>query len=400
VIGDDVMISVSDVSKRLCRKLKRSLWYGVQDIAKELSGRGQEADDLREHEFWALRDVSFQIARGESVGLIGHNGAGKTTLLKMLNGLMKPTQGQITVNGSVRALIALGSGFNPVLTGRENVRVASAVLGYDSKETAAKFDEIVEFAELGESIDSAIQTYSSGMLARLGFSVAVHTRPDILLVDEVLAVGDLNFAIRCHKKIAEFRNEGGSIILVSHSPYMVRTNCERAIWLEKGEIQQIGDVHGICDAYELAVAHQGALETRQQYGDGTVELVDLACPETIETGDRFSIEITLRATRELTEPIVAVNLSAITGQAVVANASTTDHVALSIERGMNVIRVNYESLPLGSGVYSLSLVVAERYVNNQVLALVNGRTFEVRTPSDDYGVGFIKLTPHWERSAA
>ncbi|MHB8693432.1 MAG: ABC transporter ATP-binding protein [Solirubrobacteraceae bacterium] len=398
--GHETMIDVSDVSKRFCRKLKRSLWYGVQDIAKELTGRGQQADNLRAHEFWVLRSVAFRIARGESVGLIGHNGAGKTTLLKMLNGLMKPTQGRITVNGSVRALIALGSGFNPVLTGRENVRIASAVLGYGRNETAAKFEDIVEFAELGEFIDSAVQTYSSGMLARLGFSVAVHTRPDILLVDEVLAVGDLNFAIKCHKKIAEFRNEGGSIILVSHSPYMVRTNCDRAIWLEHGQIQQIGDVNAVCDAYEMAVAHQDASPNQQHYGDGTVELVDLECPETIETGDAFTIDLKLHATRDLVEPIVAINLSAITGQAVVGNSSTTDHASLSIERGLNDVRISYESLPLGRGVYSLSVTVAERYMNNQVLALLNERTFEVQTAPDDFGVGFVKLTPGWERMPA
>src|SRR5215210_586863 len=204
------MIRVEGVSKRYSRSLKHGLWYGVRDVMKEIAGRGQAAEDLRPHEFWALRDVSFDVARGESVGLIGHNGAGKTTLLKLINGLIKPSRGRITVHGSVRALIALGTGFNPVLTGRENVRVASALLGYGERETRDRLEEIVEFSEIGEFIDAPVQSYSSGMLARLGFAVAVHTRPDILLVDEVLAVGDLNFAIKCYRKISEFRNHGGS----------------------------------------------------------------------------------------------------------------------------------------------------------------------------------------------
>jgi len=182
------MIQVEGVSKRFSRSLKHALWYGLRDVGKEITGQGQEADDLRSHEFWALNDVSFDVREGETVGLIGHNGAGKTTLLKLMNGLIKPSQGRITVSGSVRALIALGTGFNPVLTGRENVRVASAVLGYGERETRERLGEIIEFSEIGEFIDSPVQSYSSGMLARLGFAVAIHTQPEILLVDEVLAV--------------------------------------------------------------------------------------------------------------------------------------------------------------------------------------------------------------------
>jgi lipopolysaccharide transport system ATP-binding protein len=388
-------IDVAGVSKRFCRNLKRSLWYGIQDIGKELSGRGQEAHSLRPHEFWALRDVSFQIDPGESVGLIGHNGAGKTTLLKLVNGLMKPSQGAIAVTGSVRALIALGAGFNPILTGRENIRIASAVLGYKRADTKARFDEIVEFSELGEFIDAPVQSFSSGMLARLGFSVAVHTRPDILLVDEVLAVGDLNFAIKCYRKISDFRHEGGSIMLVSHSPYVIRTNCDRAVWLEHGEVQMIGEVNAVCDRYEVEVARVGA-GSQQHYEDG-VRLVDLTCPETITSGEPFSIELTVEADRDIQQPIVAVTVSAITGQPVVANLSSIDRADIEIKSGRNVIRTRYTSLPLGRGIYGVSVVVAERYPNNQLLALLNGRTFEV-TAEDDFGVGFVRIVPRWERT--
>ena len=392
-------INVAGVSKRFCRNLKRSLLYGLQDIGKELTGRGQQTSSLRRDEFWALQDVTFQVKRGESLGLIGHNGAGKTTLLKLLNGLMKPSSGMITMNGSVRALIALGSGFNPVLTGRENVRIASAVLGHSSAVIAASFDEIVEFSELGEFIDAPVQSYSSGMLARLGFSVAVHTQPDILLVDEVLAVGDLNFAIKCHKKIAEFRNNGGSIILVSHSPYTVRTNCDRAMWLEHGQIQHIGEVNETCDRYELAVAKEEDAPQQQQYQDEAVNLVELKCPERMKTGDPFTVDFTLDATRDLDEPIVVINLSAMTGQPIVANMSSDDHAPVAIRKGRNVVRITYASLPLGRGIFALSLVVAERYVNNQVLALINGRTFEVES-DDSHGVGYLRLTPQWEAAAS
>jgi lipopolysaccharide transport system ATP-binding protein len=393
----ETSIDVRGVSKRFCRDLKRSLLYGLQDIGKELTGRGQEADALRPHEFWALRDVSFTIERGESVGLIGHNGAGKTTVLKLVNGLMKPSRGSIVVTGSIRALIALGAGFNPVLTGRENIRIASAVLGYRAAETRAKFDEIVEFSELEEFIDAPVQSYSSGMLARLGFAVAVHTRPDIMLVDEVLAVGDLNFAIKCYRKISDFRNEGGSIMLVSHSPYVIRTNCDRAVWLEHGEVQMIGEVNAVCDQYELAVARTGT-GPQQHYEDG-MRLIDMMCPERISTGDSFFVELTIDSEREIEAPIVGMTLSAITGQPVVANFSSIDRADIEIKPGRNVIRTYYESLPLGRGVYGVSVVIAERYYNNQLLALINGRAFEVAA-DDDFGVGFLRIVPQWERSGA
>jgi lipopolysaccharide transport system ATP-binding protein len=397
---DQPVIEVEHVAKRFSRNLKRGLWYGLQDVGKELVGRGQAADDLRHSEFWALRDVSFAVGKGESVGLIGHNGAGKTTLLKLINGLIKPTQGTITVRGSVRALIALGTGFNPVLTGRENIVVASAVLGYGKKETRERFDEIVEFSDIGEFIDAPVQSYSSGMLARLGFAVAVHTQPDILLVDEVLAVGDLNFAIKCYRKIAEFRRSGGSIVLVSHNPYSVRSNCDRVVWIEHGVVQQIGPVYDVCDAYELAVARQDAPTTREEYSDDSIRLVGVDHPASIGTGEPFFVELELEATRSLERPIVALTFSTVAGQPVVANTSMTDGAALVIQPGTNTIRVNFDSLPLTRGVYAISVVVAEREINNQVLALLNHWEFEVHVARGDLGAGVLHVRPSWDCPAA
>jgi ABC-type polysaccharide/polyol phosphate transport system ATPase subunit len=393
------MIQVEGVSKRFSRSLKHALWYGLCDVTKEISGRGQSADGLRPREFWALRDVSFDVGKGETVGLIGHNGAGKTTLLKLINGLIKPSQGRITVSGSVRALIALGTGFNPVLTGRENVRVASAVLGYGERETRERLEEIIEFSELGDFIDAPLQSYSSGMLARLGFAVAIHTRPDILLVDEVLAVGDLNFAIKCYRKIADFRNHGGSIVLVTHNPYSVRTNCDRVVWIEHGVVQQSGDAPTVCDAYELAVARQDAPAERQEYTDGTVRLVGVSHASEIESGDRFAVEFVLEATRQLVEPIVMVSFTTVGGQTVVSNVSAADDADLVLDRGVTTVKVEYEELPLAQGVYAINLVVAERSANNQVLAVLNFRKFEVRIPGQVYAAGMIKMRPRWQSAA-
>jgi lipopolysaccharide transport system ATP-binding protein len=193
---DEVLVKVEGVSKKFCRDLKRSLWYGVKDISSELFG-AKKNGQLRPKEFWAVDDVSFELRRGECLGLIGHNGAGKSTLLKMLNGLIKPDKGTITMHGRIGALIELGSGFNPILTGRENIYNNGSVLGFSRKEIDAKFDSIVEFAELSEFIDTPVQNYSSGMKVRLGFAVAAQMEPDVLLIDEVLAVGDIGFSFKC-----------------------------------------------------------------------------------------------------------------------------------------------------------------------------------------------------------
>ncbi|MCM1983002.1 ABC transporter ATP-binding protein [Lyngbya confervoides] len=233
----EVLVRVENVSKKFCRSLKKSLWYGVQDIAAEVTG--QKTDHaLRPDEFWAVKDVSFELRRGECLGLIGRNGAGKSTLLRMLNGLIKPDRGRIELNGRVGGLIALGAGFNPTLTGRENVYVNGSVLGLSKAEIDAKFEEIVEFSELEEFIDAPVQSYSSGMNVRLGFSVAaVLLKPDILLLDEVLAVGDINFQIKCGRRIRELAPHS-AVIFVSHSMYNVSWFCSRVMVLSNGEILQ------------------------------------------------------------------------------------------------------------------------------------------------------------------
>lgn len=394
------VIEVERVSKRYSRNLKRSLWYGIKDIGKEVIGRGQYADTLRPSEFWALRDVSFSVGRGETVGLIGHNGAGKTTLLKLINGLIKPTAGRISVHGSIRALIALDAGFNPILTGRENVRVASTVLGMSKREIDRRLDEIVDFAEIGDFIDAPIRSYSTGMIARLGFSIAVHTQPDILLVDEVLAVGDLNFAIKCHRKIKEFRDNGGSIVLVSHNAYSIRSNCDRVVWIEHGQLQDIGPTAEVCDAYEAAVARQDATATADEYSDGAVTLTGLRHPDVIDSGEPFAVDVELEVKRPLERPIVALSFSNLGGQVVVSNVSDTDGAGIGLEVGRNVLHLAYDELPLTRGIYGINVVVADGTINNQVLAALKRGEFEVRVAQGDLGAGVLHLRPAWSSGDA
>jgi lipopolysaccharide transport system ATP-binding protein len=237
-MGDnsEVLVKVDGISKKFCRDLKRSLWYGVKDIASEIVGGGNSHQTLRRDEFWAVQDVSFELKRGECLGLIGHNGAGKSTLLKMLNGLIKPDTGMITMKGRVGALIELGAGFNPILTGRENVYINGQILGFTRKEIDQKLDDIIEFAEIREFIDMPVQNYSSGMKVRLGFAVAAQMEPDVLIIDEVLAVGDTGFQVKCFNQITKIMRQC-AVIMVSHQMVNIGRLSSKVLLMDKGTIE-------------------------------------------------------------------------------------------------------------------------------------------------------------------
>ncbi len=248
---DSLVISVKGVSKKFCKNLKKSLLYGVSDIALRSIG-SKRKKGLRKDEFWAVKDVSFELRKGDCLGLIGHNGAGKSTLLKMLNGIITPDEGEITIFGRTAALIELGAGFNPILTGRENIFNNGAVLGFSKDELDAKLEEIIEFSEIEEFIDTPVQNYSSGMKVRLGFAVASHLEPDLLLIDEVLAVGDVGFRIKCYNKISNLL-DSAAIILVSHAMPQLSKIGTRMLLMDKGMVKYNShDVsQGIEAYYEL-----------------------------------------------------------------------------------------------------------------------------------------------------
>lgn len=253
----EVLISVDRVSKKFCRDLKQSLLYGVQDIATELVGSRRKSDSLRAKEFWALKDVSFQLRRGEAIGLVGSNGAGKSTLLRIISGLIKPDTGCVKVSGRLAPLIALGAGFNPILTGRENIYANMSILGLSTPEIEERFQDVVNFAGIGNAIDSPVQTYSSGMAARLGFACAVHIEPDVLLIDEVLAVGDIKFKMKCHKKLAQLRESGTAFILVSHNSHSILNVCASSIYLSKGQLITSGETESVIRKYEQDICLSG-----------------------------------------------------------------------------------------------------------------------------------------------
>jgi ABC-type polysaccharide/polyol phosphate transport system ATPase subunit len=217
--------------------------------------------------FYALRDVSFRVGSGESIALVGRNGAGKSTLLGIIAGLAVPDAGEICVNGRVAALLELGSGFHPDLTGAENLMLNAALLGFTGKEARERAEAIIDFADIGEFLDQPIRTYSSGMVVRLAFSIAVNLDPDILIVDEVLAVGDQNFQAKCLKKIMEFRQSGKTIVAVSHAPSLLLQLCDRAVWLDGGCVIADGEIREVLAAYEghvPASEHSGASAVSEQ----------------------------------------------------------------------------------------------------------------------------------------
>lgn len=206
--------------------------------------------ELMVNKFYALRDINLEIRRGESVALIGVNGSGKSTLLKVIAGVLHPTEGTAQVNGSIAPMIELGAGFDPELTARENVFLNGAVLGHDRKFMEDHFKSIIDFAELWDFVDVPVKNYSSGMVARLGFAIATEIRADVLIVDEVLAVGDFRFQEKCKKRMAELMSGGTTLLFVSHNTEQVRQLCKKAVWLKKGTIQMIGDVGEVCACYE------------------------------------------------------------------------------------------------------------------------------------------------------
>jgi ABC-2 type transport system ATP-binding protein len=249
----DIIIKADHVSMRFnlaSEKVDNMKEYFIRRLKRKVN-----TDD----EFWALQDVSFQIEKGESVALIGLNGCGKSTMLKTIAGVLKPTKGKVTINGSIAPMIELGAGFDMDLTARENVYLNGAILGYNKEQMRSYYDDIVEFSELTDFMDVPVKNFSSGMLARLAFSIATIGKPDILIVDEVLSVGDFRFQEKCEKRIHGMMKEDTTILFVSHSIAQVKKICKRAIWLEKGHIREDGASEEVGSRFERAY-YAGELE--------------------------------------------------------------------------------------------------------------------------------------------
>lgn len=368
----ETLVKVEGVSKKFCRSLKRSLWYGMRDIGNELLGRRHGGNGiLRPDEFWAVKDISFELKRGECLGLIGHNGAGKTTLLRMLNGLIKPDQGRIEMRGKVGALIALGAGFNPVLTARENVYVNASVLGLKKRQIDEKLEEIIDFAELGEFVDAPVQTYSSGMQVRLGFAVATALQPDVLLLDEVLAVGDTAFRAKCFQRIGKILESAG-VIFVSHDSNQIIRVCDKVMVLDNSMEVYQGPVQ-----MGLNIYHNKSKKAEIQ----TVISADFIVAKSLQIltdkirwGCEAEIDLSVTAEQATNVGLFLVHMYR---DGFFISHSVIDADGIIIEKGLNKFKITVFDNHMTSGDVGISVSIFSQDRKSTILHMINAASYEM-----------------------
>ncbi|HMO12846.1 MAG TPA: ABC transporter ATP-binding protein [Pirellulaceae bacterium] len=400
----DPVAQVENVSKKYCRNLKRSLRYGVFDLFNELMGsNGEQRGKLRGGEFFAVDHVSFDVRPGECVALLGPNGAGKSTLLKMLAGLFKPDTGKITIRGRLGALIELGTGFNPILTGRENVFVNGTLLGLKKREIEQRFAEIVEFSELADVIDEPVRTYSTGMRLRLGFSVAAHLRPQLLLIDEVLAVGDVRFRMKCFKHILNLIEEGLALIIVSHAVSQLNRVCNRAIVMFDHHLVYDGDFPQGAALYEKLLLETNVQKQRVT-GTGEAEIGDirvanLVGDDKINTGETLRAEIDFACTSSVEDARVRVFIESPVG-GVLGGFSTRLHdFRFSLEPPGQTLVVEMPELPLLMGAYTLNVALYGKALDHFIDRRQPGAAFQVVGPqTNSFAMGedgMVRFAHKW-----
>ena len=376
-MSKDITITCDNVSKKFARNLKKSLRYGVEDSLAEFRyaiGK-RPPSKLRDTEFWALKDVSFELKRGDSLALMGANGSGKTTMLKVLHGLLKPDDGHVSLKGRVGALISLGAGFNPVLTGRENLYVNGAVLGFSKRDIKDRFDEIVDFAGLAHAIDAPVRTYSSGMQVRLGFSIATCMDPDVILIDEVLAVGDFNFRARCYGRLAKIM-ENTTILFVSHSAQQVTRICHQGLLLEDGEAIKQGDVAEVLLEYNRRNAP--TTKFRVVY-DGEAKLQEAKVDNTeIAFGGSLTLRLSVDSAVHYKNCFLRILVRKADEELVGEWNSELHDRVFDLPVGRSEHEFTIESLRLHDGLYRISFFVMSEDRVTHLINASNVETIETR----------------------
>lgn len=351
-------------------------------------------------DFWALDDVTFEINAGETFGLVGHNGSGKSTLLKCIAGILQPDRGSLWTEGRISSLLELGSGFHPELSGRENVYLNGTFFGYSRREITARFDDIVDFSGLHEFIDEPVKTYSSGMYARLGFAVATHVDPEILLVDEVLAVGDEEFQRRCIERIVTFRREGRTIVFVSHALGSVRMLCDRAVWLDHGRMRGLGDPGELVDQYVDEATAQPS-RPGENASDGSwlsAEVLDrTGTPvSNITSGDPVRLRVKWDAPRPLAAPVIGLAMYRHDGVLIYATDTKIGGMDLSIDRGPASLTFMIPRFPVFPGTFNVEVAIAEEWGERPLVARRPGVSFSVVGSVDHGSIGVFDPDGRWE----
>jgi lipopolysaccharide transport system ATP-binding protein len=364
----DVAISVEDVYKKYSKSLRHSMRYGLADVARNALGMRARSGVLRESEFWAVEGANLRVRRGEALGLIGPNGSGKTTLLKMINGIFWPDRGKLSVAGRVGALIAVGAGFHPLLTGRENVYINAAIMGMSRREVNERLDAIIDFAEVGDFIDSPVKSYSSGMFVRLGFAVVVHSQPDVMLVDEVLAVGDHGFQTKCFKKMAELRERGTTFIVVSHNMHTIAGFVDSVAMLRKGRLERYDNVfEGIRSYSGLSRDEDEDIERLVSSGT-SISFTDVEIPSrTLEPGGSFEATLRYRCQHDYDDVEVDVAIYDDRDHALYHQA--TNHAygtRVDLHKGTRQLTVRVENIQINGSMGRIVLAVWARGRSEQL----------------------------------
>ena len=392
--------------------------YASLDISRSMLGIPYRTGVLRKDEFWALENVSFELHKGETLGIIGTNGSGKSTLLRLLTGILPPDKGKIEVAGSVGALIAVGAGFHPHMTGRENIYLNGTILGMNRDQIEQRFDEIVDFADIGNFIDAPVSTYSSGMKVRLGFSVAVHVKPDILLVDEILSVGDLSFRNKSLRKMQEYRAQANALIFISHNLEQVRVLCQRLIIIDKGQVTFDGDTHQGIALYESMSRQTRAHQVFSKKGSNGKVASTLGSKA---TGEIQILEIAIQSSDGqklqaigLNEPLIIFCKFAATKKiedlyfsAAIINEQWTSNIIQlvsndnqravfeSIENGTYSVKVVIDNHHLVPGIYYAQLAVRNGKTGETYERATSVEPFRVLSDGTTLERGFINVDDRW-----
>ncbi|MBI3256408.1 MAG: ABC transporter ATP-binding protein [Actinobacteria bacterium] len=388
-------ISVRNVSKRYRLYHERN---------QTLKGTLLQRKRVEFEEFWALRDVSLEVPRGGTFGLIGENGSGKSTLLKCMARILNPNEGAITVNGKMSALLELGAGFHPELSGRENVFLNGSILGLSKRQIEERFDEIVDFAGLQHFIDTPVKNYSSGMYVRLGFSVAINVDPEVLLVDEVLAVGDEQFQRKCAEKFAELKESGKTIVIVSHALGSVRTLCDEVALLEHGRLRVIGPPGQVIDTYLGDVhtdrAPDGELGTRWGSGEARIEHIELldaagSATTEVQTGEPVTFRFHWEARQPIQKPVFGLALYTLEGVQVTGpNTRQADMVPDTIS-GSGTVDLRVDRLLLLPGTYDLTASLLDFTCSHAYDNRHRAFRFDVRRGEPQEEQGIVSLGGTW-----
>jgi ABC-type polysaccharide/polyol phosphate transport system ATPase subunit len=389
---------------------KYRLYHERNQSLKAAVMRGGRA---RYDDFWALKDVSFEVRPGTTFALVGHNGSGKSTMLKCLAKILRPDEGEVGVDGKMSALLELGAGFHPELSGRENVFLNGAILGLSKRELDKRFDDIVGFAGLEQFIDMPVKNYSSGMYVRLGFSVAINVDPDVLLIDEVLAVGDEQFQRKCLERVAELREAGKTIVVVTHSLDTVRNLCDEAVWLDHGQLRAIGAAGEVADAYldqvhvaQAAEAAEDDQGTRWGSGDvklSRIELLDAGGvpTEQVRTGDAVTFRLNYRASEPVNRPVFGLGIYTLGG--IQLTGPNTREAGVVAERvaGAGTVDLHVDPLLLLPGSYVVSATCTDETLSHTYDNLHRALNFDVKpgTPHETFG-GVMSLNGTWSVSAS